>query len=62
MARKTITFLNRFTDERETIPDNYDAIDEFFQSHDPHAWIEDSLETDDPVIPERNTDGDHLHP
>lgn len=61
MGRRTITYLNRFTDERETIPDNYDAIDEFFASRDPHEWIEDPLVTDDPE-PERLSDGNTVHP
>lgn len=47
MGRKTITYLNRFTDERETIPDNYDAIDEFFATRDPYHWVEDTLDSDD---------------
>ena len=47
MSERTITYLNKYTDERETIPDTYDAIDEFFLTRCPQEWVEDSLETDD---------------
>lgn len=52
MTGPTITYLNRYTDERETIPDTYEAIDEFFATRDPYHWVEDKNETDE-------ANGDH---
>lgn len=45
----TITWLNRYTDERETIPDTDEAIDRFFHDKRAADWIRDDEGSDDDI-------------